>query len=71
MEQGITCPNCGGSSNNFGIFLGHSSIRCTHCGFDYNHKTGELSYRGDTIRNPRHSPKDLEKLIEMVKETLK
>ena len=49
VEKGITCPNCGSPSNSFGVYLGASTIRCLRCGFDYNHKTGEISYRGRNL----------------------
>jgi rubredoxin len=51
VEKGITCPNCGASSNSFGTYLGASTIRCIRCGFDYDYKTGEFSYRGTSSKS--------------------
>jgi Zn ribbon nucleic-acid-binding protein len=55
----MTCPNCGASPNNFGVWMGLDTVRCLRCGFDYNSK-GEMSFRKE-IPAP-------EKLIEEKKE---
>jgi DNA-directed RNA polymerase subunit RPC12/RpoP len=44
IRRKMNCPNCGASSNNFGVWQGAGTVRCTRCGFDYNSK-GEMSFR--------------------------
>lgn len=60
----MNCPNCGASSNNFGVFLGHNNNSCLRCGVDYNYKTGEISFRN--LNKPIHSPEELGKLIDLI-----
>lgn len=32
MGFGVTCPMCGASSNNEGVWLGFRGIKCLRCG---------------------------------------
>ncbi|OGM10512.1 hypothetical protein A2Z67_02830 [Candidatus Woesebacteria bacterium RBG_13_36_22] len=69
--EGIECPNCGASSNNYGVFLGHSTNRCLRCGLDYNFRTGEKSFRSFDDRKPIwRDPERLDKLAKLLKENL-
>jgi len=43
----MKCPNCGVSTNDFGVYLGGKSIHCLKCGIYFNYETGEVEVKND------------------------